>query len=561
MAVTMSSDDRKRHLTRREFLLATGAATGAAAALGSNVLSAQPPAVPSNVQVNAAVKPVLTPADFTYKGMFKMPLDNIGQVEKYFSYSFAAITGRAHDGNTNPPNLLIMGPQSAGIPGAVDLTEIAVPALNTLATDADFATRVANAPRCTVIRSWARNTVFANMTVVPPNDPVPWGLHYVGNAFGNGTQLFWTFDGSYDVSNKSPTLGTTILNDDGTCTSHGPWGVDPGPKQIPGPATSGYMVDIPATFQAATGCGPLGIGSPRHRNSAAVFSWGANLHAITPPALGAATNTFNSAGGQNVAVDGNGNPWTISAPSTLLYHPSSNPQARNTKVVVCGSNTPNTPYDAALPGCAGGAHVGTGNGLWGNAGASSVSAFLENTCACVWIDGPSKQGVLFIGEMPMTVSMANGFTQDFPYDGTDATNCHYAYQAGNLDGSPATKCCHGQTLTPAWAATGPGAGTVVSYYWIYSPEHFKQVLSGGNTYDPTPTAEGLGYLFGSATGSLAEILSAATRPAGSSKLGQLAIGGAWFDSTNKLLFVSQVAAYGDSAFDQLPVIHVFQVNC
>jgi hypothetical protein len=544
--------------TRREFLL-SGAIAGLAPArlktsLNSPPLVDQSPAAPTNLHiVNGTGKPVLTASDFTYLGMFKMPLDTISQVERFFNFSYAAITGRYHDGNALP-NLLMMGPQyGASIQNAVDICEIAVPPLASLAKQASFATRLANAPACSVIRSWARDSVFANMTV-SSNGAVPWGLHYVGNQFGNGSQLLWTYDGSYALNFQNPSLGSSVLNDDGTCTSYGPWGFNGVSAGLSSGATSGYMLDIPTSFRSATGCGPIGVGSPRHRNSAAAFSWGANLVAFTPPTIGTARNIAAIAGGNPAPSDGNGNAWAVANPQVCLFYPSSNPQARNTNVVVCGSNSPNDPFNAQLGDCASGHHQSVGNGLCGNgAGASSVSAFLENTTACVWIEGPNKQGVLFLGEMPETVSIANGFSKDYVYGGTDPGHCHYAYQ-----GSPL--CCHGQDLQPAWSATGPGAGTIVSYYWIYNPDFFIGVVRGQTqSFALTPSSSGHAYSLGG--GSIAEVLSAFDYPPGASHLGQLAIGGAWYDPVGKYLFVTQVGVYGDGGHDQLPVVHVFSVNC
>ncbi len=535
--------------TRREVLKAIGIASGGLACAAFPATSAFAQRKFLALVRHAPSANMLRAEHFTYLGMARSPDNTGGAVEGQISHTPGTITGRYHDGDTLP-HLLIPGPayNANGLSDPQDLTELRIPALNTLATDANYATRLANAPHCTVVRSWGRGVVMSTPIVDEGVGNVR-GVHYVGNQFGNASELMYVYSSLYDVNHQDPSVGATILNDDGTATKYGPWGV----QDIGQQGSCAFLMPVPAAFQAAAGCGPIAVSGVRQGWNAAVAAWGANLAAITPCALSTPANArftqFDLT--QPNALDADGNPWGISDYKRLIFHDQGHPQARNTNVKQCNTHVGGDGYPCTAT------DVQDGTGFWG----SGTNAPIENMNAGVWINGPTRQGVLFLGGQPETVSIANGFSEDYVYDGDDPNHCHYSYMPQSDAAADIGKCCHGQTLNPVWGATGPGCGSMVGRYWIYDPADLLQVALGHVApYSLTPASEGIAHALG---GGLPEILAEQTNRVGSTFTGAQweCIGGAWFDPVLKLLVVTQTAIYKTYCCDKLPVFHFFSVDC
>lgn len=471
----------------------------------------------------------LTTADFTYLGMMKMPTAQ-PFANTDFSFSQALMTGRRVSGS---PSLFISGPERGSNVGAdpADLNEISLPAENTLTTD------VTTCPRATLIRSWDTGTVWKG-TILPNSGPPDnnyakiTGIHYVER--GNGAELFWTYASAYGNPGEFPNLKTSVLNNVGTSTDKGPWGASAGWEN-----TCGWFVPVPASVQAATGCGPYAVGA-QVRGNAGGSPWGVNLQTLNMPF----STPPDPNGGQSVTS------------RTAIYHGSTTPQARNTNYRFCAPNLANQSYP-----CSGGAVLSASNDGAPASPAGTPGPFpvfglpqqyypgigvtLDWIDCMVWIDGPNKQGVLAFGQLVETISIANGFSYDLTYAGTDPTHAHTGY-----GGNP---CCHNQS-DPTFEANGPYAGSLVNYGWIYDPADLTRILNG--QLAPAGASPTQTFTMASLTG------GGQSQNVGIpvQRLRKYAFGGAWFDATAKRLYLSERGRYTEG-FDILPVVHVFDVNC
>ena len=287
----------------------------------------------------------------------------------------------------------------------------------------------------------------------------------------------------------------------------------------------GSIIPIPPSVQAATGCGPLGA-CALVRGAQAASPWGANLQTFSPRAI-------------TDSPDGVTGPYSIHARSAIL-HTRDHPQARNTNFKICGSTSPNESYVAGLQGCAHGQYVidptPTFGGFTDQQRASGTTIDWVDTG--VWIDGPNKQGVLFIGQLAETISIANGYSENRNYGPIDPSNCHARYGVAT--------CCHGH-FSATNQATGPCADTLINYGWIYDPADLVAILNGSKAaYGASPAS----------TFHLANL--GAGISVERSTIYQMS--GMWFEPTTKRLYIADQKRYVDG-YDYLPVIHVLSVNC
>lgn len=150
---------------------------------------------------------VITPADMTYLGVMKTPLDARSQ---------GAIALRRRPDGTK--SLLVSGPSTTGNP----LAEI------TLATfNADPAKQAA----AKLLNSWQPEQWQQNCKSWG-SIPLPSGGLEIGGMVMIGDTLYSTFHGHYDVNpGNKPVLFASKFNADGTITSSGPWFIDAGNHQ------------------------------------------------------------------------------------------------------------------------------------------------------------------------------------------------------------------------------------------------------------------------------------------------------------------------------------------
>lgn len=449
----------------------------------------------------------LTFADLRYVGAFRFP-DTTPMPNGYFSFSEGYTTGRP-----GTRNLLVTGPQRGvnAAPTQCDLVEIAIP------DEALLTSSVATTPRAALVRAWGPGEVFKAENSLLPNSGPPdnnyakiTGIHYVGDRFGNAGQLFWSFCSAYGApATEFGNISASLLKDDGTALSYGPWASsDWGWHQ-----RCGAIFDVPKAVQDATGCGPLGM-MTQVRGNAGASPRGGSCFTFTPPSITAPKDAIPPA------------PGAIQDYRAALWNGADHPAARNTHYVSCGSNLAND--------CSQGGWIGPAVPTWG----CGLSTTLDWLDTAVWIHGPSKRGYLGFGQMAEQFKKEFGYSADHVYSGDDPTHCHVSY-----GGNP---CCHGQTNGPVEHATGPRCETIANKAWIWDEDQMIEVLKGTRAQQDVPIAE--------------EVLLSTISSISEQRTALYQLGGAWFDATNKRLYVIE-AKRERINYDFVPVGHVFEVNC
>lgn len=469
----------QRSVSRRKFI-ETCALVGGLVPPG---LSVAQPVPPANLRL---AKPVLSPADITYKGLFKLPLPSSA-----FSFSRGGMTARTVNGQLR---FLINGEWRVE-----PVIEVSYPG---------FGSNLANAPRATLIRNWG--DVYGGRRLV--GDPNEWGLTW-GLKWYEGL-LYWSYVTGYEGNNWNPALGASFLNDStGASTAFGPWRAT-----VHSGLFNAHMTEIPTAFRTEHKVGALAH-IPSVHGGQSSSPWGCTAWAFDPP------NT-------STPPDPNGL-WGSSAQKVrsitakaLSFHGIDHPQTRTVNFKVCGWNsspaTGSPDYSGSLS-----SWVKPANPVWG--GGHGIPS-LDWVDTGVWIDLPTKHGMLMMGQMADTIpgfAYPNGETQAHHWYGRDI-------------------CPHGQDAKPVYQATGPGTGTLVNTGWIYDPADYGRVLRG------EVPAHGL----------LPRHQFQANAIGGFSAVKRSTLyefGGMHFDPATQLLFLVQRMAYMDG-YDPVPAIHVFQIS-
>jgi hypothetical protein len=482
------------------------------------------PVPPEPVPVPPSPSPVpagvLTRSNFRYLGMFvaptRLPLPNLE-----FSFSQGLMTR-----GLTPQTLLITGPErGASVDGGKDLTEITIPPLSALTMDPT------TAPHASIVRSWDSGTVFKN-TLLPNSGPPDNNYAKItGIALlerGNGPELAYTYASAYGNAGEFPNLKTVRLD---TLDDAGPWGINKGWE-----SACGWIIPIPASVQAATGCEPFGVGA-QVRGNAGGSPWGANLHTYQHPLM---SQPADGIGAQSVVA------------RTAIYHGMSTPQARNTKYRFCAPKAANEAFDPAIQACPSGqALSASDDGLPASEPGipgpfpffglpqhlyPGIGVTLDWIDCMVWIEGPNKQGVFAIGQIAETI-------EGHVYSGTDPNHCHVGYGSN--------PCCHNQK-DPTFESNGPYAGTLTHYGWIFDGNDLVKILQGQIApHGATPVD----------TFHLHDI--AAGIPV--KRVTKYAMASAYFDppqgtGTIGRLYVCEARRIMEG-YDPIPAVHVFEVNC
>jgi hypothetical protein len=466
---------------------------------------------------------VYSEVNMVYKGMYRVP-SMLPFPNTDFSFSQAFITPKYVSGALH---ILMSGPEfTAGIGGAAGLVELIPPATNTLTSDPT------TCPSATFVRRWPIS-IYSNIVVYPGNNPRLSGIHYVANDYGNGTQLFWTYANAYGDPGYFPNVSTMILNDAGTAVGYGPWGSN----DIGWEGLCGWLLNIPASVQAAGACGPLGIGA-QVRGNAGSSPWGVNLQAFTPVAVATPPDTFATK--------------TLTT-KPVVYHDMAHPQARNANYRFCGPNSPNQAYDPAIQACPAGQYLSASNdgfpaippgtpppvpffGLSQQSFPGMGVTLDWIDCMC-WVEDGVKTGVFAFGQLAETISIANGFTYNKVYTGSDPTHAHVGY--GSIP------CCHGQN-DPSFQANGPFAGSLTNRGWILDPAQLVEILNGTRQpYAAVPTST---FVMHSVASGIPE-----------ERLVKVAFGAAIFDPATHCIHLSEQQRILDG-FDPVPVVHVIELT-
>jgi hypothetical protein len=283
---------------------------------------------------------------------------------------------------------------------------------------------------------------------------------------------------------------------------------------------------------------------------------GSNLQTYTLPAYTATPD----------AVHG---PYTMAAGlRAAIYHDRTHGQARNTTAKLT-SGVNGEYYQESINNFPSG-HSGPNDmdPVFGGVSAGTVTS-VDWINAGIWINGALKQGVVFIAQLAETISIANGFPYDHgDYGGwrwtiadplgpspppgpaihtsihdNDPTNCHMWYGSA-IDGTG--------HFSPTLSAVGPGADSMVAWFYVYNPDDLIAVLNGAAPYSPSPTTAVRLYTFD------ASDTDGSSLPIQLSTIYQNV--GIWFDPVAKRLYIADRFRW-ISGFDVLPVIHVFAVDC
>jgi hypothetical protein len=225
----------------------------------------------------------------------------------------------------------------------------------------------------------------------------------------------------------------------------------------------------------------------------------------------------------------------------LFYDRLTHRQPRTPNFKKCGWNVNQPEYDATK-----GAWIHDVDSYWW--GAPDVGKDIAT--ASVFVDTGTKHGVIFFGELVGTIP-------GHIYENGSPQECHAGYGVGTVDkngkraGEPGylgqAACAHGQ-LDASWQATGPGAGSIGGYCWIYDPSDLIAVANGSAApWSPVFTDE---FLISS--------IPDCTIP--SQTFAYRTYAGAWYDPLTKRIYLSAKEADMEGCCAPVPRIHVFQVN-
>jgi hypothetical protein len=432
-------DDGNDGISRREFLGGL-AATVAATPLVISADQAIPRRPNPNSNPNqppsggsSSGKTLLTKDDFKYTGMFTLPF--AGDLK--LGFSNGAIAGR-HVGSD--VHLFVCGGKPSGDP-----------VVEVVFTGAGR--DLLQAPRAQLVRNWG--DIYSGKRAIASGG----GIVTRGLLWAND-QLYWAFGDEYNVAgNHDPSIGSTVLNADGSMRTYGPWRTDEHSQK-----TRGYMVPIPDWFKANTSGRGFAVGAPITSGNA-TSPWGAMLDAVTFP-------------DNSTAADKPGDSHSSIQTQRLVYHDIDHKQKRDSNYKFCGWNQQ---YDCS-------------KGTWTKPGTPEFNG-IDMVTAAAWIDLPNKHGVVFVGQISTAIP-------GYAYGGGD-TVPHYWY-------GPSV-CCHGQ-VSESSQATGDSTGSSVPYFWIYDPNDLAraaQKKADPWSFEPTsifpafqigsiPNHAGALYLFGGA---------------------------------------------------------------
>ena len=341
-----------------------------------------------------------------------------------------------------------------------------------------------------------------------------WGDVYQGKrVVGSGTdnltvrglhwandQLYWTYGDKYNVSSQwDPSVGATVLNANGSMVTYGPWRTQEHSQK-----SRGYMVTVPSWFTQYVNGATWAVGAPITSGNAS-SPWGAMLAAGTLPGNGTPADVVKAA-------------HSTIATRRLIYHDIEHKQRRDSNYKFCNYNVQ---YDRAQGGTT-------------RPGTPEFNS-IDIISAAAWVDTPTKSGVCFFGQLSTTIP-------GFPYaDGDTVTHCWYGPNV----------CPHGQVASGIWEGTGDTTATSVPCLWIYDPTNLQRVAQGKadpSAIDPAGPTQ-LHTFRGS-------------QIPGNAGYQQLYIfGGAYFDPSTNLLFVSEIMADRlSNGYEPRPVIHVFGIR-
>ncbi len=505
----------------------------------------------------------LTPSDFAYVGSFKLQ-DRPGNTsgDPGLGSSWGAITTRTDSGN----GLTIL--VTAWINGSSRVFEYQVPDVGDMTHDLRT---TATAP---LRRTYSDifNGLGCDELLAPGNCAGTWtlGLGYVGNAFGNGHELFSVYRQAYYANAWEPTLVSTILNTDespangggyATSTTHGPW-CSRSDTGVAAGGRNAYILAPPAGLQSLIPAlsGKLLIGGDAFQVGPSI-GFGPNMFGFTHPTLNTADTPVSSASAATCSLQ---------RPTTLVSFTTEHPAPRNDNAylgvscqncgcvdasgntVPCGNLDPTFVRSAAGPPYRGARYLPTWDSVDPN-NPGHIPTPLDRLLGAVVIETPGgKSAVLFAAQLVDTLA---GYPYPDPLGLGNAMSELWYGQPYTASGAFGT----------TWSATGPGATTLVGHFIAFSEADVARVASGqvaphdvNSAWDKRKTELG-GY---DVTGTGMTILRGAswTRDDFPDLIPQTMRMKIAYDPTSQLLFVSRPSSWKYSNYEIVPTIDVWRVT-
>jgi len=438
--------------------------------------------------VSSSDKSVLTPEDFTYLGLMRVPTDDFVN-PPYIRFGFGLgtnLTCRRVNGELH----LFLGQGQTGFPQA-------------MVTEMVYATphpTLASSPRLAVYKNWG-NIYETRREVSDVNGYLTFGLHWSEEK----QHLLWSFGPGYSA-NHDRSIGVTTLNGTSSFTSYGPFRTTAHCRQ-----TNGYMFNIPAEYQNNFGGRNIMIGGIAQSINT-VNTWGISLNAFD------STNLVGASADSLV----NTNDRSIST-LEIMRSPIDNKMLRDATAQECKRGDGSNNYSCEL---------GPSNVLPALPEPTSLDGFEGAN----WIENTTKRGIVFICNLVDRVNDA-AFRAEH-YNGSDLP--HFWYSFEGID------CCHGHTSR--FPGTGPHTSSAVPQMWIYDPEIALQAAAGTITATQAVNSPSTKHKH------LYEM-----HPNFPFHWDGYYIGGGCYDPVERLFFVAHAGYDTESQFEDLPVIHVFQV--
>ena len=320
------------------------------------------------------------------------------------------------------------------------------------------------------------------------------GTELRGMVYSNG-YLYWAYgDAYFSGAAPNPSIGASVLND----TTGAIQAYGPWRTDEHSQKTRGYMTLIPADA-AAGGGRTIGVGAPTTSGNA--FSpRGAMLEAL---------DAFNPA---TLPADNRSNTSSVSIRGKrVVYSDVNQPQQRDANYHICGYNVDNDPSS--------GGWIAPGDPTWNNRGPRGDLS-LDRLDGVAWVRTPNVEGLLFVGQMTGVVPGATTYAGD--------SQPHVWYGPAN------NTCPHGQPTRTE--GTGPKSGSMVPVAIVFDPARLAQSAAPVPSATIPLKAPGL-------------VTNATNDPV---------FGGAWFDDTSKILYISVPNAGFDG--EPRPIILAYQVR-
>ncbi len=351
--------------------------------------------------------------------------------------------------------------------------------------------------RMSVYKAWG--DIFGDKrTITDVNGVHQFGLNW------DGEKLLWSF-GPYYSDEHSRTIGATTFNGTSSHSSYGSWRTQCHAKQ-----SNGFMLNIPSDKQSLFGGHTHMIGGISTSINV-LNTWGHSL------------NSFSSANLLSNAADSVSDTGDVSIPTTEIMTANlSNKMLRDPTWQKCTKTLTGSGYTCDSPT------------LEDPVG---VVSDIDMANGAAWIQNTTKHGIVFCSVMVDRINDPAFRTAH--YNGGNLPHTWYS-----TEGDP---CCHGHTaLIPG---TGPHTPSLVPQIWIYDPDDLSDsgLTPIQRANNPVHKHK---HLWEMTLGHPNEIPKT---------MDYYYYTGCAYDPVDRLLFVAISQQDTFSQFEDIPIVHVFQV--